>query len=181
MGCRVLVPRKRIVVLFVVVSLAAAYLGVRVGRVGVEPVPSQPQGPDTLIGFSLPDVDGVLRSSAEWQGRTMLINFWATWCPPCREELPLFVAVQAAYAAQGLQVVGIALDDAERVRAFGDELGLNYPSLIAGQEGFELMNRYGNPGGLPFSVIITRDGAIHSHKLGPYAADELTEALQQVL
>ncbi len=173
-------PATRWLVVFAVIAagVAAGWLGYRVGRVDfagddAEVLPS--------VAFALPDVDGVRRSAGEWGGRTLLVNFWATWCAPCREEVPLLVAAQQAYGARGLQVVGVAIDEVEAVRTFGAELGINYPSLVAAEQGFELMRRYGNPGALPFSVLFDADGRVHSTRLGPYAAGELTGLIESLL
>ena len=82
--------------------------------------------------FTLPDLDGQLRSISEWDGKVIALNFWATWCPPCLKEVPEFVLLQAKYQAQGLQFIGIALQRPEEVRDFVAENGMNYP-VLAGE------------------------------------------------
>ena len=127
------------------------------------------------------DLDsGAPRTLAELSGRTLLVNFWATWCPPCKKEMPLFQLAQTQYAAEGLQIVAIAIDDADAVRRFRDELDLRFPIWID-QRGAarDLMLRYGNrTGGLPFSLLLDRAGDVVANKLGAYTHNELTAALQ---
>ena len=133
-------------------------------------VPGQAGG---LIGtprpdFSLADVEGVSRSVSEWDGKVLALNFWATWCPPCRKEIPEFVALQERYGARGLQFVGIALQRPEDVRSFMQEYGMNYPVLAGEMEVIRLAERYGNRvGALPYTVIIDRGGRIAFVKPGP--------------
>jgi thiol-disulfide isomerase/thioredoxin len=131
----------------------------------------------TVTDFKLQDLAGRPHSLADWQGKLVLLNFWATWCPPCRAEIPLFLDVQRRYAGRGLQIVGISVDHPEAVARFWQEMGIDYPLLIADENTFELMVAYGNrSNGLPYSVLIGPDGAIVATKLGPYHRAEL-EAL----
>ena len=135
----------------------------------------------TVMSISLPDVSGDQRDLSEWTGRPLMVNFWATWCPPCLEEIPLLAAAQDTYGDQGLQIIGIALDDGDEVRRFGDEVGINYPSLLAPDSGLELMERFGNRGSLPFSVLVDRYGRVQTTKLGAYTETELEGALETLL
>jgi len=73
-----------------------------------------------LIPFSLPDLDNVTHSISEWQGKVMVINFWATWCAPCLEEIPMFVTMQETYGGRGLQIIGVAIDEPRKVADFRD-------------------------------------------------------------
>ena len=113
----------------------------------------------TLPPFSLEDTDGVLHSLKRWQGKVILLNFWATWCPPCKYEIPDFMEYQAEYAAAGFQIVGIAVDDPQQVKAYYDEMGINYPVLIT-TDG-TMMGDWGNREQvLPYSVVIDRAGEV---------------------
>jgi peroxiredoxin len=128
--------------------------------------------------FTLPDLDGRKRSLKDWRGQVVLLNFWATWCPPCREEIPLFLDMQRRYGDKGLQIVGVSVDDAAAVVAYARRLKINYPLLLAENEGLDLMASYGNShGSLPYSVLIGADGAILARKLGAYGRKELESAL----
>lgn len=128
--------------------------------------------------FVLKDVTGRDRRLSEWRGRPLLLNFWATWCAPCREEIPLFIETQKRHAATGLQIVGIALDQKADVLDFIAKFGVSYPVLLADDATLDLMSRYGNPtGSLPYSVIFRTDGSIAHRKIGAYRPSELEAAL----
>jgi len=138
--------------------------------------------PSHLKPLTLPDVTGRSVSSSEWQDKTVLINFWATWCAPCREEIPVFAELGRRYEPRGLKVVGIALDDLEMARRFGDEIGLDYLSLVAGRDGgYALMEQYNSAGALPFSMLVTPGGEIVEHKLGIWHLEPLTTAIEDAL
>lgn len=128
--------------------------------------------------FTLPDLDGRPRGPAEWSGKVLVVNFWATWCAPCREEIPLLVDLERR--RPGVRVVGIAVDRPEAVRAFAEELGIGYPILLDDRQG-TTMRRYGNRiGALPFTVITGRDGVVAYVRLGalePAELDRVTAAL----
>jgi len=128
----------------------------------------------TPADFSLPNLDGDIRSLKAWQGKFIVLNFWATWCPPCREEIPSFIALQEQYSSAGLQFVGIAIDDEMPVQAFAMEMGINYPILIAQTDGIDLALQYGNmSGALPFSVLINPDGKIVARHFGILKPEEI--------
>jgi thiol-disulfide isomerase/thioredoxin len=123
--------------------------------------------------FWLADVQGVRHGIAEWDGKLLVMNFWATWCPPCLHEMPMFIALQERYAERGVQFLGIAIDDADKVRAFAAEIELNYPTLQGQLDAIEVMSAYGNEtGGLPFTVIIDPSGTIVARH--PGVLDEAT-------
>ena len=102
------------------------------------------QPASALLGVSLPDPDGKEQALAQWKGKVMVVNFWATWCAPCREEMPMFVRVQRELGPKGVQFVGIAVDSPDKARKFADELKLNYPTLIGGYGAMELSKTLGN-------------------------------------
>jgi thiol-disulfide isomerase/thioredoxin len=134
------------------------------------------------LSFVLPDLNGETRSLDEWRGNVVVLNFWATWCPPCRKEMPAFIDLQEQYGAQGLQFVGIALDEVERTAEFADALGVNYPILIGDTRTIELGAAYGNRyGALPFTVIIARDGSIHDTIAGEIQKNEIDQIVKSLL
>ena len=111
--------------------------------------------------FKLKDLEGKVRDVKEWDGQVLMINFWATWCPPCRREIPAFIELQEKYKDKGFKIIGIALDEKEAVINFTDPMGVNYPILMAEQEGIVLTKAYGNRlGVLPYTVIVDRKGNI---------------------
>jgi thiol-disulfide isomerase/thioredoxin len=129
-----------------------------------------------LVEFSLPDLDGRHRWLSEWQGRVIVLNFWATWCPPCREEIPLFISLQQRYGERGLQILGVAIDSKQEVLSYSHSLGINYPLLLGEEAGLSIMSRYGNRmGSLPYSVVFSREGRVVARKLGMFRGKELEE------
>ncbi len=131
--------------------------------------------------FAMKDLDGKLRNIKEWDGKIVLLNFWATWCPPCLREMPYFVELQKTYGEQGFQIIGIAIDDEDAVRAFADEMDINYPIMAGELEAIELSKRYGNRvGGLPYSVLINRKGEITDTITGELHKIKAEEILKKV-
>jgi thiol-disulfide isomerase/thioredoxin len=131
--------------------------------------------------FSILDLKGKMRDIKEWKGKVVLLNFWATWCPPCIEEIPELINLQKTYGAQGLQVIGVAVDDDQPVRDFAAKAGFNYPILIGGTDAVELSRRYGNQlGVLPFSAFINRQGEIKLITQGALKSGDAEKILAQL-
>ncbi|RKZ87941.1 MAG: TlpA family protein disulfide reductase [Candidatus Parabeggiatoa sp. nov. 1] len=123
--------------------------------------PQQKDEPLFRPDFSLPDLQGKIRTNSEWDGKVVVVNFWATWCPPCRKEIPLFIDWQKQYAEQGLQFVGIAIDNQEAVQNFVDTMDMNYPVLVGEYKAIPLAQNFGNRiGALPFTAVVDRAGKI---------------------
>jgi len=132
--------------------------------------------------FSLPDLDGVMHGVGEWDGKVLAINFWATWCPPCRKEIPEFVALQRKYADRGLQFIGVALEQPDPVRRFAAEHRMNYPVLVGEMEVIQVAESYGNlAGALPYTVLVGRDGKIAFVHAGPLSTEQAEAALSPLL
>lgn len=109
-----------------------------------------------------------------WRGKPLLVNFWATWCPPCVEEMPLLNAFYQAHAARGWQVLGLAVDRVEPVRRFMEKLPIEFPVALAGMAGIELSRTLGNPtGGLPYSIAMGASGVVLERKIGKLSESEL--------
>jgi thiol-disulfide isomerase/thioredoxin len=135
-----------------------------------------------LMTARLPDIEGRPQALEQWRGKVLVVNFWATWCAPCREEIPVFMKVQDKWAARGLQVVGIAIDDTDKVRPYAAELKINYPILVGGLDGIELARQAGNRlGGLPFTVVFDRGGATVHSQLGGVNQRKLEALLEPLL
>ena len=134
--------------------------------------------------FTLATIDGGSRSIDEWDGQVVLVDFWASWCIPCREEMPVFNELRAKYGDQGFEVVGLAADDLEKVVAFLEEVPVDFPIVYGDM--FDVMDisaEYGNDfGGLPYSALIDRDGNIrYMQKPGEVTLEEAEEIIQRLL
>ncbi len=141
-----------------------------------------PRDAAALLSLSLPDTSGRQQSLAQWRGKVVVVNFWATWCAPCREEMPEFVKIQRELGPKGLQFVGIAIDQAEKVEQFANELHLNYPALIGGYAAVELSKTLGNPlSALPFTIVISRKGTVARTQLGAVDPTKLRSTIDSLL
>ncbi len=141
-----------------------------------------PRDGSAVLALVLPDVDGRQQPLSQWQGKVLVVNFWATWCAPCREEMPHFIAAQARDGAKGLQFVGIAVDQVDKVREFAQDIRLNYPALIGGLGAIELSKALGNElAALPFTIILDRSGSVVHTQLGPLKAAQLDALLDRLL
>ena len=130
--------------------------------------------PAAFYAASFTDPAGRSQSLGQFQGRVLVVNFWATWCAPCREEMPGFVRLQSRWAARGVQFVGLANEERGKVDRFGREIGVNYPLWTGGDDVSELSRRLGNQGGvLPHTVIMGPRGDVLEARVGPYSEAEM--------
>lgn len=137
---------------------------------------------DRLPEFSLPDLSGATRDIAEWRGDVIVLNVWATWCAPCREEVPMLIEAQDRFAAQGLTVIGLTLDHPAPAQRFADNFGINYPLLIDDSDQRAVMAQLGSQSlGLPHTFIVDRDGSIVGFHLGLMSAQELVDQVTPLL
>jgi len=143
---------------------------------------SPPQDAAILMALSLPDTHGEDQALSQWKGKVVVVNFWATWCEPCREEMPEFVQTQRELGGRGVQFVGIAIDELDKVTPFEKTLALNYPVLIGGYGAIELSKTFGNRlAALPFTVIVDRHGKIAHTQLGRLKPPQLRSILAHLL
>jgi len=132
--------------------------------------------------FVLPDLDGNMQNIEQWDGKVLVLNFWATWCPPCKKEIPAFLELEEQYAAKGLQFVGIALDDPGIVQDFVDTMGVDYPILVGDADATKVSDAYGNRlGALPYTVVVARDGRIAKTFRGEVTKKALEKVIQSQL
>jgi thiol-disulfide isomerase/thioredoxin len=161
---------------------AAGYLLFEQRQPATEPLPpAMETAPKklaaTLPAFQLADRDGKMRSLQDWTGKSLIVNFWATWCAPCRREIPLLEKIQVEYGPEGFQVIGIAADYRDKVIAYADEIGLKYPLLIGEQEALDAATAFGVEAvGFPFTIFADRQGRIVAAHVG-----ELTEPEARVI
>jgi len=137
---------------------------------------------ESLPDFSLPDPEGNERHISEWQDDILVINFWGTWCAPCREEVPLLIDLQEEYRDQGVTVIGIALDEAEPVIRFAEEYGINYPLMVGERETLEVLEAFGSGTmGLPHTFVINRQGEVVNFHLGLIEPEDVEPMLAPAL
>ncbi|MCC6708849.1 MAG: TlpA family protein disulfide reductase [Gammaproteobacteria bacterium] len=143
---------------------------------------AQPSAPTALFDWSFADVAGKSQPLSQWRGKLVVLNFWATWCPPCLKEIPAFVELQQRLGGQGLQFVGIALDEVAAVEPFLKEHTINYPVLLGDQDVARFMTELGNQiGALPFTVVVGRDGKVLSMHQGEWHAEDAAKTLEGYL
>jgi thiol-disulfide isomerase/thioredoxin len=156
------------------VALVFCAAGAWFGARQFQPVPVAPSAADQFYGRSMPDAAGKPADMKQWKGRPLVLNFWATWCAPCVEEMPELTALQNELQPGKIQILGIGIDNQASVSAFADKYKIAYPLYVAGMEGSELSRQLGNQaGGLPFTVLIDANGKVKKTYLGRLKMDEL--------
>lgn len=175
------------IILAVTAALAAAAAGMYTARQQASTDPSaapatttqaQHTALNSLLSLELADTSGARQPLAQWKGKIMVLNFWATWCPPCRKEIPAFSAMSGKYRDKGVQFVGISIDTPTNVRNFQREHRVGYPLLIAEPSVVQLTESLGNAAqGLPFTVIVDKTGVISRVKVGMLSEDDLDTTL----
>lgn len=153
----------------------------------LNPPPAPSTATQSLIGSPLPafnmlGIDGVREHSKQWLGKVQIINFWATWCPPCKREIPALIELQQQHGREGLQIIGIALDNAEAVRQYADEAGINYPTLVGDDDAIAISEQMGNDMGiLPYTLIVDRNGNITYVKYGEAEKQTIEDEIKHLL
>ena len=136
---------------------------------------------ERVPAFQLADREGQMRSLADWQGQSLIVNFWATWCAPCRREIPLLQQIAREHRAEGFEVIGIAVDFRDKVLAYADEMKIDYPLLIGEQEALDAAAAFGIESiGFPFTVFTDAQGRIVAAHMGELHAPEAEVILQAV-
>ena len=163
--------------MLVIIALGAGILAQRLTATPDITTESTPQ--NALPAFTLPDLSGQQRSISEWQGKILIINFWATWCPPCRKEIPEFIKLQQELGDQGLQFIGIAIEEKTSVEEYIDFVKINYPILIGEDAGIALSQKMGNTiNALPFSIVVDNKGNIVHRQPGEFSRNQILEVVK---
>jgi thiol-disulfide isomerase/thioredoxin len=132
----------------------------------------------SLLDFELPDVAGTMLSSTEWDGKARMLNFWATWCAPCRREIPLLMKTQDENGDNNVQVIGIAVDFPEEVAAYAEETGFNYPILVGQEDAMAIAEKSGVEFiGMPFTMIVAPSGELIKAHIGEIVESHIDEIL----
>jgi len=172
---------NRLNLLIVTIALASASIGL-LASLWLQPAMNAPAvQKSTFSGigaartdFQRPDLRGISHKLSEWDGKLILLNFWASWCGPCREEMPLLDRSQQRYAPKGLQVIGIAADTDAATQAFLKESPVAYPILVDDPEHGDLSLDYGNTRSvLPYTVLIGREGRVVAQHFGEFSESSL--------
>jgi thiol-disulfide isomerase/thioredoxin len=163
---------KKIFIIFLaILALAAGILSHRL-TAETQTAVEKPGLPD----ITLPDLKGTQRKLSEWQDKVVVLNFWATWCAPCRKEIPEFIKLQTEFGPKGLQFVGIAVEESEPVKEYSDSVGINYPTLIGEITGINLSIPLGNMiSTVPFTAIFDQQGNIVHTQLGEISREKILE------
>jgi thiol-disulfide isomerase/thioredoxin len=175
--------------LVLLVAVVGAGLGLLAGTELGQPWTSAvPEGMTVLkagdmrADLALPDLDGKPHRLSEWDGKLVLVNFWATWCEPCREEMPLLDHTRVQHAKDGLEIVGIAIDDPGAVGDYLKDNPVGYPILISSDDNANPSVAFGDTHSiLPYSVLLGRDGRIVAQRSGSFSSSSISSWLQPYL
>jgi len=143
-------------------------------------VPGKPAVPDTVPDLKLPDITGKQQSLRDYLGHPLIVNFWATWCAPCRREIPLLQRLRVRYRGDGLEIVGVAVDFQKAVADYVATTPISYPLLIGEDQGMAAAEQFGMEPVFPFSAFADAQGRIVAVKIGELHQDEADYILQQM-
>ena len=172
---------KKNTIVFGGVAILFAAFGIYFANERVSPAPAQSSAVSTLLSQSMKDANGQEQQLAQWKDYALVVNFWATWCAPCVDEMPELSSLQQEIASKKIQILGIGIDSASNIAEFARKYRISYPLYVGGVNGTELSRQLGNQGGgLPFTVIIGRDGQVRKTYLGRQKMDELRKSLTEL-
>jgi thiol-disulfide isomerase/thioredoxin len=172
---------RKNIFLFAIIAVISAAVGAYFALRTHEPVAAQQSASAAFFTQTFSDAQGNPQALSQHRGKILIVNFWATWCPPCVEEMPELVALQKEWSDQNVQIIGIGVDSAANISEFSLKHRIDYPLYVAGMNGSELSREFGNrSGGLPFTVLIKPDGQIGKTYLGRLKMDELQQDLKKL-
>ena len=168
--------------MFLAIALLMAGAGALVSSLWHKPGPPADFAVATLLDQTLPGPDARPVTLDRYSGRVLVVNFWATWCPPCIEEMPELSAMASEYAPKGVEVIGIGVDFPDKIAHFAARFPISYQLLVADKTGYELSRQFGNRSlGLPYTVVIDRGGRVTKRILGRFNNAELRAALDSAI
>jgi len=171
---------KSLKLLYGLLALAALLLGI-FAQHWLDTGPTVSRNAETPEQVTLRDLDGNPHDIAEWKGNVIVLNFWATWCPPCREEMPEFVRLQTELGEKGVQFIGVAIDESEAVQEFLKETPVNYPILLGDESAVAWAESLGNRlNALPFSAVFDRNGQLVDVHTGPFSREQLMKVVESL-
>ena len=169
---------KRSTLVYFIIGALFLAIGAYICARQLAPEPARPTAVVELMAQSLPDAAGQVQRLDQWQGKILVVNFWATWCAPCVKEMPELAALQTELAPKQIQILGVGIDSAANISEFASKYKITYPLIVAGMGGAKLTRAFGNQaGGLPYTVIIGRKGEIHKTYIGQLDMNELRRDL----
>lgn len=165
---------KKFIGLAIVLGLLSTGLGIYASNIQTTPQAPENKAVAQLMAQQFKDSEGKPQAMTQWQGRYLLINFWATWCAPCVQEMPELSSLQEELKGKKLQILGLGIDSPSNIAEFAKKYKISYPLFAAGMEGSELSRQLGNQaGGLPFTILIAPDGKVVKNYLGRLKMAEL--------
>lgn len=169
-------------IVLLVAGLVGGGLGIGLSSFKYRTVSAKDSAVEEFFSQELRSPKGEVHSTEDWRGKILIVNYWASWCPPCVEEMPELVRSQTKYADKNVLFVGIGVDSPSNIREFLVKTPVNYPIVLGGLEGATWAKNMGNPSsGLPFTVMIDTKGAIIKTKLGKISEDELSSWIDSVI
>ncbi|MDB5762740.1 MAG: putative thioredoxin [Herminiimonas sp.] len=169
---------KRNLASYALIGLIFAAAGIYFGIHQVRTETPAASATANFFAQTLTDPQGASHPLIEWKGKALVINFWATWCAPCVQEMPELSALQTELTSKNIQIIGIGIDSTFNILEFSSKYKINYPLYVAGVSGTDLLHRFGNQaGGLPFTVLINPDGQVKKTYLGRLKLEELRKDL----
>lgn len=172
---------KRFTLTAILIAVLFAGLGASLGAKKFEPAPAADNAVQQLLGLTLNDANAKPQAIKQWQGKFLVVNFWATWCKPCVEEMPELVQLQKDLASNNVQLLGLGIDTPTNIAEFTKKYQISYPVFAAGMEGTSLSQAMGNKaGGLPFTALISPEGKVLKAYSGRLKMPELRADIQRL-
>ncbi len=170
---------KRKLLIYIPIALLFAAIGAYFNLQRLEPSSPETLAVNQLFAQPMVTANGIQVPLSQWKGKPLIVNFWATWCGPCVEEMPELNNMQVELLKKNIQIIGIGIDSQDNITKFADKYKITYPLYVAGTDGTALLRQFGNAaGGLPFTLLIGADGKVKKTLLGGIKFDELKKDLE---